>query len=145
MMIVYGIMFVILVAGFVFASRKAPEERLFYRLKFVWAALIVLAGYMFLTVPYVGYFYRFVESPKVPDTIQSNDEARKHLLDHSQRIDRLEQELGESREQMREIRDHYQRILQLLMTAIFAFGFTQILKKNPQNEPDPNGVLNLKE
>jgi hypothetical protein len=144
-MIVFGIMFVIMIAGFLYARTKLPEERRFYRLKFVWAAIIVFVGYMFISVPYVGHFYRFGETPKIPDSIQSADESHKHLVDHERRIARLEQELAESRDEVREVRDHYQRVIQFLMTVIFVYGFTQILKKDPHINPDRESALNLKD
>jgi len=144
LMIVFGVMFVIMLAGVILSRNKDAEERVIFRRRFVWAAIIVLTGYCFISVPFTGHFYRFRESPKVPETIESTDAAWKHTVENSQRIERLEQQVTEAREEMREVRDHYQRLLQFLMTAIFIYGFSQILKKT-QAQPDPQSALNLKD
>ena len=139
---VFVIMILIILAGFIYTRNMEPKERLHNRKKFSWAAVVVLVGYFFITVPYTGFFFRFGEDQDAPVKVDTVDAAERYVTNHERRISRLEMELEESREQLREVRDHYQRLLQFLMMGVFVFGFSQIFKKRDA-EPDQRSTLKL--
>lgn len=142
-LVVVGVIALLMVIGHLTGRNKEPESRKKHLSKFVWAALCLLIGYFFVTVPYTGYFYQFGSTLEQPQAIESNESAEKYLKNHHHRITTLERELGETREQLRKLRDHYLRILQLVMLFVFGYGFSQILKSNHKVEIDKESILKL--
>lgn len=140
--IVGGLAILIMIAGHITARKKSGEERETYIKRFAWACICLLAGYFFLTVPYTGYFFNFGSKLEMVETIENPEQGNKFLKDHHRRLETLERELTETRDELRELRDHYGRLLQNLMIAVFIVGFSKILTFS-KPKPDEESRLNL--
>lgn len=76
------------------------------------------------------------------DAIENTEQSNKFVKDHHRRLKTIEKELTETREELRELRDHYQRLLQFLMMMVFIVGFGKILTFDKPS-PDEESRLNL--
>lgn len=135
--IVMGTAILIMIVGRVTARKKSGEQRKTYLKRYVWASICLLTGYFFMTVPYTGYFFNFASKLEMSESIENTQQSNKYIKDHHWRLEIVEKELTETREELRMLRDHYQRLLQFLMMVVFIVGFSKILtfdKPSPYEE-----------
>jgi len=92
--------------------------------------LAVSAGYWFLTVPYAGRYYDFSEKLPYPGSaVETDSGQQKYLGDHHHRIESLERELKMQREESRQLRVHYELVLQLVSYALLYYASMLIFTK----------------
>lgn len=75
--------------------------------------LVVSVGYWYMTVPYAGRYYDFSDKPAYPTNGEEISDPGKYLREHHLRIESLERQLKEQREESRQLQNHYQVVLQL--------------------------------
>jgi hypothetical protein len=133
----YFFNFLMLLAVMILGTAAGTESKLklteFYVKKICWGLLIIGAIYFYTTVPFVGSYFEFSDKLQPPTTIKSVEEQEKYIKDHHFRVESLERELKETKEELKEIRTHYDRIVQIIFYAILYFGIFQILKKNNES------------
>jgi len=96
--------------------------------------LAISASYWYITVPYAGRYYDFSNKLPYPDSAVATDSGQeKYLGDHHHRIESLERELKMQREESRELREHYQLVLQLGMYAIIYYASMLIFTRRKES------------
>jgi len=105
-------------------ERLKPDEQLIKKITI--GILVVSGGYWYVTVPYAGNYYDFSDHLSYPENLADESVQSKYLGDHHQRIEKLELELKNQREESRKLRDHYQLILQLAWYGLLYFGCMSI-------------------
>ncbi len=130
---------IIAIAGLVtLASVKIQKERkAFYLKKILWGMLIISTIYWYLTVPFVGSYYKFSGNLEFPTNL-SPEEETKYIKDHHTRIENLEEELKETKEELDAIQKHYQMLIQFLFYAILYYGVNQIFNSKNKNLKEIN-------
>lgn len=115
------------------AVGQNSKLREFYLKKICWGILIVSVSYFYMTLPFVSSYYNFSGKLDYPTAVKSTEEQEKYLKDHHHRIERLEDELKETKEELRENQNHYKFAVHALFYAILYIGIFQILKKRDEN------------
>jgi TolA-binding protein len=95
--------------------------------KVLWSLLILTMFYWTTTVPHIGSFINFT-SNKIEVPIEKNE--AQHLENHQRRILYLEQQLEQNNNELRELRQHYYLLLQIVMYGLLFYGITKITKSN---------------
>ena len=94
------------------------------------------AGFWFATVPYAGYFYDFSDNLDYPGNLESEADRTKYLHDHHQRIEVLERELKQQREESRLLREHYSTALNLGFYTVLMYGAITVFGRKDDGQPD---------
>jgi len=106
--------------------------------------LVVSAGYWSGTVPYVGRYYDHSDKLAYPTNIEEVADLGIYLREHHLRIESIERELKEQREESRELQKHYELVLQLAFFAVLYLSSILIFKKG--DPPNDHAIrLNLHE
>jgi hypothetical protein len=88
--------------------------------------LSIFLIYIFLSIPYTGFFHISSLNKEFPPEISSNEQISGYIKDHHHRIEALERELKESREEQRLLRDHYKNLIYVTMVFVLSFTGSQI-------------------
>jgi hypothetical protein len=110
-----------------FTGKNLPtKNKKIHTYKFALVSFSIITIYVFLSIPYVGFFYNFGPNEKFPAELNSNEDITKYVKDHHQRIERLERELEEARAESHLFREHYQKLLFLVMLGVLIYSYSQI-------------------
>jgi hypothetical protein len=111
--------------------------------KIALGVIVASAGFWYTTVPYAGQFYDFDDNLEFPQNLDSDADKAKYLRDHHHRIEDLERELKQQREESRQLREHYAVVLYLGFYAILFYGVLSIFGNRKDLPPDDIVRLNL--
>lgn len=117
--------------------KPQKEQTARYLKKILWGMLIISASYWYLTIPYVGSYYKFSGNLEYPSNLIAEEET-KYIKDHHTRIENLEEELKETKEELAAIREHYEMIIHFLFYAILYYGVNQIFKSKNKGSNKAN-------
>lgn len=115
------------------AVGQNSKLREFYLKKICWGILIISVSYFYITVPFFSSYYNVSNKLEYPTAVKSTEENEKYLKDHHFRIERLEDELKETKEELKKIQNHYEFAVHALFYAILYIGIFQIMKKRDGN------------
>lgn len=117
-----------------FTGRNLPSQKKeIYKKKFLLANMSILVVYIFLSVPYVEFFYGYSLKKEFPKELNSTEQVARYIKDHHHRIETLENELQKAREETYMLREHYNNFLYFLMLGILTYSFSQILYPKHKN------------
>lgn len=107
--------------------------------KICWAILIAVGAYWYITVPYIRSY--FDSSNKLEFAIPLTDsDQSKHIRNHETRIDRLEREVKETKEDLQALQKHYRNVVQVGWFAVLYLGLFLILGRKRDSS---DGKFNL--
>lgn len=112
--------------GYLSSKKLSPKNRKIRIKKFQLASLCVLTVYLFLSIPYTGFYYDFGKGLEYPKELKSQEETVKYIKDYHHRIEDLERGLEEARTETRMLRDHYKNLLYLIMIFVLSYSGGQI-------------------
>jgi hypothetical protein len=99
--------------------------------------LVISAGYWWVTVPYSGSYDDFSDKLAYPTKGEEVADPGKYLREYHSRIGSLERDLKEQREESRQLRNHYELVLQLAFFAFLYLSSVLIFKKGDPSSDDP--------
>ncbi|MEP7147926.1 MAG: hypothetical protein ABI857_03495 [Acidobacteriota bacterium] len=91
--------------------------------------LVISAGYWWLIVPYERRYYDFSDKLEYRTSGEEVANTGEHLREHLRRIESLERELENQREGSRQLRNHYELVLQLAFFAVLYLSSILIFNK----------------
>ena len=107
--------------------------------KICWGIVIISSAYWTITFPHVGSYYDFSNKSEYPAELNADKEAA-YIKEYHQRIENLERETKETKEELRAVRERLDLILGIIMLGIITYGCNQIFnsKKKTLEEIQPN-------
>jgi hypothetical protein len=103
--------------------------------KIAWGLLIIASAYLYITVPYFSSYHPPSKSLSYSNS-QIDAEVVVYLKDQNSRIDDIESELAETKEELQELRNNYKVIVQIGWFAILYFGLFSVFRKKNGNSSD---------
>lgn len=103
--------------------------------KIAWGLLIIVSAYLYITVPYVSSYHSTSKDLNYSKS-QIDAEVMVYLKDQNNRIDDLESELFETKEELRELRNNYKMIVHMGWFAILYFGISFIMRNKNGSPTD---------
>ena len=108
---------------------KIADKKGRLMVQIAWGGLILGVFYFVIAVPYVDrYFEPNANSEGLSTERIVDREAAQYVSGHDQRIGNLERELKETRDDLRRLAKHYERILMILWFVAVFYGTGQIMK-----------------
>lgn len=148
-----GFLIIFAVIGGVTGKNLPPKKRGLRFQKFVLAGVMPFVIYVFSAIPFVtpdrisrpsSVYNTEIEPPQNSTSVEENT---KYLKNYYYRIERLETEVQDIREQLYNTHQHYRFILQFLMSGFLSYAFVRIFT-NVSDEDSENrntlGDKNLK-
>ena len=128
--------FAVMILSILASTEPTKKLNSFYLKKVCWIFLIIGVSYWSITAPYVGSYYEFSTKLGYPAAITSIEEQTKYIQEHHHRIERLEGELKETKEELKEFTQHYEWITKVMFYGVLYFGLFQIIKRKDKNLTD---------
>jgi Na+/melibiose symporter-like transporter len=126
---ILAVMLLAMMAG----TKPTKKVNAFYLKKVCWIILITGMSYWYITVPSVSRYHEFDKKLEYPTNTQLIEEQGNYIREHQRRIDRVESELKETKDELREIKEHYNWVIKALWFGILYFGINQIIKKRDES------------
>jgi hypothetical protein len=114
------------------SGKARPIIRASYLKKTAWAILVFASIYWTASIPYIHSYYQYSGNLKYPESISAGEETR-YIKDHHSRIEDLERELKEAKEDLRALKEHYWLMFQFIMYGVVFYGCSQIFDKKNKN------------
>lgn len=107
------------------STAALSEKKLLLVKKICLAVFILTSIYWIITFPYVSSFYGFPESKELPANI-STEEQSDYILENHRRIESLERELKQTKDDLKAVSGRIELFLNLAMYGLIYFGAAKI-------------------
>ena len=99
-------------------GRQLSIRTKFYLNKIKWGLAVISAFYWMIAVPYIGWTSIYPTKLDIP--IEQNQ--TEYIRNNQTRIENLERQVEKSNKELRELREHYNFLIQLVMYGIVFYG-----------------------
>jgi hypothetical protein len=106
------------------------------------AVFVVTSIYWIITFPFVGSYYSFPDKSDYPANV-SVEKQFDYTKENHRRIEILERELQETRDELKAFAGRVNLILQLIMYGLIYFGASRIFSSNKKDSEENKDTLRL--
>lgn len=103
---------------------------------------IITSIYWIITFPSVSPYFNFADKSDYPAEISLENQS-KYIKEHHGRIESLERELKETKDELKKVTERIDLILQIIMYALIYFGASWIFSSNKKDSEENGDNLNL--
>lgn len=103
---------------------------------------MITSMYWIITFPFVSPYFSFAEKTDYPAEISAEKQSD-YIKEHHGRIENLERELKETKDELKAVTGRINLILQLVMYGLIYFGCTWIFNSNKKDLEENRDNLNL--
>lgn len=125
-------------------TKVKPEfaNRAIFFKKIASVVFLITAIYWILTFPYVGSFYYISDKTEFPNKITAEKQVD-YIVENRRRIESLEKELKETKDDLEAVRERIKMFLELFMFALIYFGVNWFFYANKNNVENGSNKLDL--
>jgi hypothetical protein len=118
----YATSFFAVMLIFTIPGRQFSVRTKLYLNKMKWGLAVISSFYWMIAVPYVGWTSIYPTKLEIP--IEQNQ--TEYIKSNQIRIEDLEKQVEKSNRELRELREHYNFIIQLMMYGIMFYGANKL-------------------